>query len=194
MSLSVTRLFARYARELLLVVPGVLTLGASLAMVGLPLLGWVLYGLGQVGLLLALPAAWATYRRSIDRLTAVGLLIAWVGVLLALPVAAMAVGYHLANPADGDALLAYELGIIGILAAALTWGGLAFAGLAGFNARSLHRTAALAFVLGGLLALTADLGLLGIPIWTLGVFIVSIGLVALAPPEPNRGGFPVSAE
>lgn len=173
-------LLARNAPPLLLVVAGLLALGAVLAMVGLPLAGRVVYGLGHLGMLLVLPAVAAVYHASIDRLTWIGLAVVYVGVVLSIPVVLMLAGHHLDSPADKDALLGYQLSPLGGLAGAVMWAGFAFVGVAAYSARALPRGGAVAFVLAAVLALPAELGVLGIPAWALGVVIASFGLAWIA--------------
>jgi hypothetical protein len=176
-------LLARNAHPLLLIVAGLLTLGAVLAMLGVPLAGWAIYGLGHLGLLLALPAVAAVYRASMDRLTGIGLAVMYVGVVLGIPVVLMLLGYHLDNPAARDALMGYQLTPLGGLAGVVMWAGFAFVGVAAYSARSLPRGGAIAFILAAVLALPAELGVLGIPAWALGVLIASFGLAWIASPD-----------
>lgn len=174
---------AGYARSILLLVAGSLAMGAVLTVTGLPMIGWTIYGIGYVGLLVALPAVVAVYRTSMDRLTWVAFAVLYVGLLMGVPAVLTVWGSYAQNPSLLDAVLPYALAPLGMLAAVVTWVGLAFFGLAALGPRGLPIGGALLFVVAALVALPAELGLFAPFAWALGIVIASVGLVWVAP-EP----------
>jgi len=177
---------ARYARPILLVVPGLLAIGALVTILGLPLIGWSIYGLGYLGLLLALPAVVAVYRASLDRTSWIAFGVLYLGVLLGVPVMLMVWGHYAQNPAVHDALTPYVITPLGMLAGAVAWIGLALFGLAAYGARAVPRGGAVLLVVAAAFALPAELGLFATVMWGLGIIIASTGLVWLAPQPEFR--------
>jgi hypothetical protein len=183
---------ARYARPLLLIVPGLLTIGASLLLLALPILGWSLYGLGLLGLLLALPAVAATYRTTLDRLSWVALGLFYIGVVLGVPVALLMLNHHVQNPTLNELVMPRDVTLLALLPGLLAWVGLAVFGLAAWSSRAVPRGGAVLLVVGAVLAFAAEIGFLVPVMWAFGVIVASIGLVWLAPPEERVRAVPAA--
>ncbi len=177
---------ARYARPILLVVPGLLTVGAFVTIIGLPLIGWTIYGVGYVGLLVALPAVIAVYRASLDRVALVAWAVLYVGVVLGLPVMAMVWVFYAQDPTVHEALLPYALTPLGMLAGVVAWVGLALFGLAAYRVRGLPTGPAWLFVVAAVIAVLAEVGIFVVAMWGLAILLASIALVWLAPTPESR--------
>lgn len=177
---------ARYARPLLLVVPGLLSMGAFIAVLGLPFIGWSVYAVGYLGLLIAVPAVAAVYRSAFDVAAWLWLGLFYAGVVLGVPVMLGLWAYYAQNPGVQQVLMPYGLTPLAMLPGVLAWAGLGLFGLATFGPRSVPRSGAVLFVLAALCALPAELAIFVFPMWGLGVVLASLGLVAVAPLAPAR--------
>jgi hypothetical protein len=176
---------ARFTQPIILLVAGLLAAGASLAVLRLPLIGWSLYAVGYVGLLLALAGLAASYRPLINRVTWVMLGLLYVGILLGLPIVLLIWSYYAQNLAVPDAVLAREVSQLALLKSAAWVGTLLFA-LATFDSRALPRLGSVMLAVGSVLALAAELGFVGVFSWAFGIIVISLGLVWVAPqPEPE---------
>lgn len=174
----------RYAGVILSTVAGLLTVGALLSVMRLPLIGWALYSIGFVGLLVALPAIAAAYRSLLTPASWIFFALAWLGVVIGLP-ALVVVWDHYVQSALPDAVLARAVAPVGVLAAA-SWLGIGLVALTLFDARAVPRGGALVLVVGSVLALASELFLLGPFAWALGILIASVGLVWLVPEAEMR--------
>jgi hypothetical protein len=178
---------ARYARPLLLLVASLLAIGAGLILLGMPLAGWTLYGLGYLGLLLALPAAAAVYWTALNGWSWVWFAMLCIGVLLGLPVMLMGVVGAMESATAPDLAEAVELTPLGIIAGLLTWVGLGLFGLAAYRAGALPLGGAVLFTIAAIVAVPAELGVFAAFAWAFGVILAALGLVWIAPvPAPRR--------
>jgi hypothetical protein len=176
----------RYARPLLLIVPGLLMLGALLTVFGLLFLGWIAYGLGVVGLLLALPALAVTYRSSMNVYTWLSLFVAFAGAALSVVVAVVMLNFLVADPWSPEWYMPHEVVELGWVGGALLWLGLGLFGLTAFYARSVPRGAAATLFVGAILGLLAEVNVLNLLIWGLAVVLATLALVWLAPVPERR--------
>ena len=179
-----TDALVRYARPILLVVSGALTLGVLLTLFRMPLIGWSIYGLGYVGLLVAFAAVTAVYRRKFDWFAWLTLGILYVGLFLGIPVVLMLLGQYAAAPGVDDPLMPFTVLPIAMVAGILAWLGLGLFGLAGWRLRALPTWAAVLFVAGAIAAVPAEFGYFSFAIWTLGILLASVGMVVIASDEP----------
>lgn len=178
---------ARYARPILLSVAALLALGALLTITGMVLFGWTIYALGHLGLLVALPALVAVYRRRMDTLSWITLAILAVGVVLGVPVALMVWGHYAQNPAVHDALMPLAITPLGLWAGLITWIGLGVFGLATYRAYALPRGGSVLLVVAALIAIPAELGAFIVFAWGIAIVIAALALVWVAPEaEPER--------
>ncbi|CAN5794428.1 hypothetical protein BH24CHL6_BH24CHL6_13540 [soil metagenome] len=177
---------ARYAHPILLLVAALLAIGAALMLLALQVLGWSLYGLGHLGLLVALPAVAAVYRASLDKVSWVALVVVYVGGVLGIPVVLMMLSHYLQNPDVDDLLMPQDLSPLGMLPGVVVWVGLALFGVAAWSARAVPRGGAATLVVGAVLAFGAEIGFFIPLMWAFGIIFASIGLVWLAPAEEDR--------
>lgn len=181
---------ARYARPILLVTAALLTVGAMLTVFGMPLVGWTIYGVGYLGLLVALPAIVAVNRSKMDGWSWLTFGVLYVGIVLGVPVMLMVLGHYAQNPAVHDALMPYAILPIGMFAGIIAWVGLLLFGLATWRAEVLPTGAAVMFVIAGAVALPAELGLLTAFFWAFAILLASFGLVWVATSVPESRGVP----
>lgn len=180
----VTVVLIRYARPILLLVSSALALGVMLTFFGMPLLGWTIYGIGYLGVLVSFAAVVAVYRSRFDWFAWLTLGILYVGLLLGVPVMLMLWGYYAENPAARDALMPYVMLPIGMYAGIIAWLGLGLFGIAAWRLRALPTWAAVWFVAAAIAAVPAEFGMFSLSAWVLGILLASIGLVVIASDEP----------
>ncbi len=171
---------ARFARPLLLFVAALLTLGALLAVTGMVLLGWAIYALGFVGLLVALPAVAAVYRPSMDWACWVTFAILYVGVVLGVPAVAVLLGRYAQDPAL-ELLMPRALGSLAMWPGVIAWAGFGLFGLAMNRLPTFPRGGAVLLAIASLLAIPAEFGLLIPFAWAVAVILASLALVWVAP-------------
>lgn len=183
----------RYAQPITLLVAALLTSGAMLTVLRLPLVGWSLYAIGYVGLLLSLAGLAAFYRPSFTQVGWALLGLLYLGLLIGLPIVLILWSYYAQNIQTPDAVLAREVAQLALLKSA-AWLGLLLFALWALSSGALPRAASLLLGAGALIALAAELGLLGVFSWAFGIIVLSVGLVWGAPqPEPRPGTFEQSA-
>lgn len=180
----VTAALVRYARPILLLVSGALTLGVMLTLFGMPLIGWTIYGIGYLGVLTAFAAVAAVYRSRFDWFAWLTLGILYVGLVLGVPVVLMLWAHYAENPGVGDALMPYVMLPIAMYAGVIAWLGLGLFGIAAWRLRALPTWAAVWFVAAAIAAVPAEFGMFSLSVWVLGILLASIGLVVIASDEP----------
>jgi hypothetical protein len=176
----------RYARPLLLIVPGLMLIGALLAVFGLLFLGWIAYGLGLVGLLLGLPALAAVYRSSMNVYSWLSLFVAFAGAAVSVVVAVVMLDFLAADPWSPEWYMPHEVAELGWVGGALLWLGLGLFGLTAFYARTVSRGAAATLFVAGIVGLLAEVAVLDLPAWGLAVVLATLALVWLAPVPERR--------
>ncbi|CAN5573757.1 hypothetical protein BH23CHL6_BH23CHL6_08650 [soil metagenome] len=178
---------ARYARPILLVVAGLLAVGVMLAVLGMPLLGWGIFGIGWLGLLIALPAVVGVYRVSMDWFAWVALAVLYAGIVLMIPVVVVMWGHYAENPALQEVLMAGdEVAPLGLVAGIVAWVGLVLFGWAAYRVRLIPRGGAVLFMIAGVLALLAEMAVLAPVMWVLGILLAACALVWIAPETEVR--------
>lgn len=178
-------ILARYARPLLLVAPGLMLIGSLLAVFGLMWLGWIAYGLGVAGLLLAVPALAAAYRSSMNVYTWVALVVAFAGVAASVVVAVVMVDFLGRDPWSPEWYMPHEVTELGWVGGALMWLGLGLFGLTAFYARAVPRGPAAVLFVAGVIGVLAEVAVLDKLWWGLAVVLGTLALAWLAP-EPER--------
>jgi hypothetical protein len=176
----------RYARPILLWVPVVLAAGAMVTVLGLPLIGWIMYGVGYVGLLLSLAAVVAVYRGPMDWFAWVSFGVLYVGLLIGLPVLLIMLGHYAQNPDLGEPSMPFTVTPLGMIAGVVTWIGLALFGWAMYRVRALPTAGAVVFVVAAVLGLLAEFAVLAPVAWGLAIILTSYALVWIAPPPRVR--------
>ena len=184
----VADLLVQSARPILLVVAGLLTIGAVLTVFGMTLVGWTIYGIGYFGALVAFAAVAALYFRGMGWLARAAFVVFYVGLVLGVPVMLMLWGFYANNPTVHDALMPYAMLPIGMFAGIIAWLGLGLFGLATWISRSVAAVPAALFVVAAVVALPAEWGLFGTGAWALGIVLASIALVIIAADQPQASG------
>jgi hypothetical protein len=174
---------ARYARPILLWVPVLLAAGAMVTVLGLPLVGWAMYGAGYIGLMVALAAVVAVYRGPMDWFAWVSFGVLYVGLLIGLPVLLIMLGHYAQNPELHEAAMPFRVTPLGMIAGVVTWVGLALFGWAMYRVRAFPTAAAVVFVVAAVLGLGAEFSLFAPAAWGLAVILVAYALVWIAPPR-----------
>lgn len=177
---------ARHARPIMLIVAGLLAGGALITVLGLPAVGWPVYGLGHVGMLLVLPAIGAAYRQSLQPVAWLWLGIAFAGFAIGLAVVATTWGQYIGDPSLQEVVLARQIMPIGMLAGVVAWLGMALFAVVVFSAPDLPRGGAITLLVAALLIVAAEVGLVAAYVWALAIVLAAMGLVWLAPLPPHE--------
>ena len=172
---------ARHARSIVLIVAGLLAGGALVTVLGLPGVGWPVYSLGHVGMLLAVPAIGGAYRASLPQVGWLWLGMAFIGFLLGLAVVATTWGHYLRDPGLQEVVLARQVLPIGTYAGVVAWLGMALFGLVAISPTDVPRGGAITLLGAAILIVAAELGLLAAYVWALAIVLAAVGLVWLAP-------------
>ena len=172
---------ARHARPTLIWVPVLLATGALVTVMGLPLIGWTIYGVGHVGLLVGFAALVAVHRASFDWFAWVAFGVLSAGLLVGLPVLLIVWGHYAANPGLREMIMPAVVTPLGAIYAVVTWIGLALVGWAGYLVRALPTAGAVAFIIAAVLALPAEIGWFAPVAWLVGILIAASALVWVAP-------------
>ena len=171
---------AHWARPILFVTSVLLLVGASVTVMGMPLIGWGLFGVGLVGALLAFPAAVAVNRGAMDWLAWLALGVLLVGIVLSIPVLAMVWWRYVENPALHDAVMPRAVMPLGMWAGVVFWAGVMLFGLATWRTWSLPLASSIVFIIAAALGLDAELGWLPTWGWGLAVVFLASGLAWVA--------------
>ena len=172
---------ARRARPSVLIVAGLLAGGALVTVLGLPAVGWPVYSLGHLSMLLAVPAIGGAYRPSLPQVAWVWLGMAFVGFLLGLAVVATTWDHYMRDPGLQEVVLARQILPIGMYAGVVAWLGMALFGLVALSASDVPRGGAITLLVAAVLIVAAELGLLAAYVWALAIVLAAVGLVWLAP-------------
>jgi hypothetical protein len=167
----------RYARPLLLADAALLFGGIMLTSFNMLLIGWSIYIVGHVGLLLAVTALAAAYRRRMDGWAWLGLGVFFVGLLLALPQLADIWVSYSQTPSGAQMLLPAQTPPLGLSAELVTWIGLAWYGLAGRGEHALPTGVGWVFVTAAIVGALADWTIIAAYWWVAAILIMITGLV-----------------
>jgi hypothetical protein len=173
----------RYARPFLLVDAALLLGGVLLTSFNLLLLGWSVYAVGHLGLIVGLVLFGMRNRDRLDgwAWAALGVLI--VGLVLALPGLLSIWQGYVTTPTRGQMVVPSEAAPIGRFADLVTWVGAGFFGLAARGVRVLPAGAGWILVVAAVIGLVADLGLFPalVPVlwWVPAMLVFILGLVAI---------------
>jgi hypothetical protein len=173
----------RYARPFLLVDAALLLGGVLLTSFNLLLIGWSIYAVGHLGLIVGLVLFGMNNRDRLDAWAWAALGVLLVGLVLALPgVLSIWQGY-VPTPTRGHMVVPPEVAPIGRFADLVMWVGVGFFGLAARGVRALPAGAGWILLVAAVIGLIADVGLfptLVPPLWWVPAMLVLIlGLVAV---------------
>jgi len=166
---------ARFCRPLLLASGTLLMGGLLLTGLNMLVIGWSVYAIGYIGLMLALLAVAAANRERMDAWSWFGLVVLFVGLVIGLSsVASIWSAYSETGFAGAPMRLPVDAAPLGYAGELITWAGLAFFALAARGAKVLSGPVAWAFVAASVIGLLAAFRALAPMYWVLAILIVAL--------------------
>ncbi|HYI21989.1 MAG TPA: hypothetical protein VEX62_05055 [Candidatus Limnocylindrales bacterium] len=166
---------ARFCRPLLLASGTLLVGGLLLTGLNMLVIGWSVYAIGYIGLMLALLAVAAANRERMDAWSWFGLVVLFVGLVIGLSsVASIWGAYSETGFAGAPMRLPVDAAPLGYAGELITWAGLAFFALAARGAKVLSGPVAWAFVAASVIGLLAAFRALAPMYWVLAILIVAL--------------------
>ncbi len=166
---------ARFCRPLLLASGTLLVAGLLLTGLNMLVIGWSVYAIGYLGLMLAVIAVAAVNRERMDGWSWAGLVVLMVGLLIGLSsIASIWSTYAQTGFAGAPMLLPVDAPPLGYAGELITWAGIAFFALAARGAKVLSSPVAWAFVAASVIGLLAAFRALAPMWWVLAILIVAL--------------------
>ncbi len=180
---------ARYCRPLLLASGTLLVAGLLLTGLNMLVIGWSVYAVGYIGLMLALLAIAAAKREHMDGWTWAGLAVLLVGLLIGLSsLVSIWSAYAQTGLAGAPMRLPVDAAPLGYAGELITWVGLAFFALAARGAKVLSGPVAWTLVAASVIGLLAAFRALAPMYWVLAILIVALVVLWMGAAMPDRVG------
>ena len=182
-------LLARFSRPLLLASGTLLVGGLLLTGLNMLVIGWSVYAVGYIGLMLALLAIAAANRERMDGWSWAGLAVLLVGLLIGLTsLVSIWSAYAQTGLAGAPMRLPVDAAPLGYAGELITWAGLAFFALAARGAKVLSGPVAWALVAASVIGLLAAFQALAPMYWVLAILIVALVVLWMGAATPAHIG------
>ena len=180
---------ARFCRPLLLVSGTLLVAGLVLTGLNMLVIGWSVYTVGYIALMLALLAVAAVNRERMDGWSWAGLAVLFVGLVIGLTsLASIWSSYAQTGLAGAPMRLPVDAAPLGYAGELITWAGLAFFALAARGAKVLPGPIAWAFVAASVIGLLAAFRALAPMYWVLAILIVALVVLWMGAAMADHAG------